>query len=75
MKVGDRVIGKNYKTKGFKGTILEWHGGMYSIEFDENIGGHDAGGGKNGHCWNLWGDGFELIDEPKRNVEPTYEIY
>jgi hypothetical protein len=63
-KVGDRIQhiarcnkynwGKSLIKYGIKGTIIDIKKGMYSIEFDEYISGHDCDGiGTIGFCWNL----------------------
>lgn len=59
-KTGDRVICLesygNSKIIGKTGTIKRAHDkfrGIYTVEFDENIGGHSDGNSKDGHAWNV----------------------
>ncbi|MGN0005311.1 MAG: hypothetical protein ACI37Z_05015 [Candidatus Gastranaerophilaceae bacterium] len=56
-KLGDRVIAiKAYMNKkeiiGQQGTVIYIGGMSLTVEFDDDIYGHDGGGiGKYGHCW------------------------
>lgn len=77
MKVGDRVIGRNNSRINNKlGTIINIpNEDCISVEFDENIHGHNCPysriiKGKRHHCWNCDLHEIELI-----NKEPNYEIY
>lgn len=42
--------------KGMKGTVLGTYAissNVWHVEWDENVGGHDQCGGKEGHVWNV----------------------
>ena len=76
-KIGDRVKGTSpYRIKGQIGTIIYIPSNdYYSIEFDNNINGHEHFNNpkefqcKKGHGWNCVGYEIELI---KSIQEPIY---
>ena len=75
-KVGDRV--RNLEEIGdiphkMKGTVLEISSVPY-VEWDEEIGGHDAGGlGRAGYCHSQQEDLLELV-EPKSKAQTNQQI-
>ena len=81
-KVGDRVkciencSMKRVSLLGKVGTIIPSYGysGVYLVEFDENIDGHDgsiSGSGKPGHCWYCSEHRLELVKKEPKKEEPT----
>lgn len=62
-KLGDRVTAiKKHECRdnfiGKKGTIITLEKDFITVEFDSDIKGNNGvrGNGKEGHCWNFWGE-------------------
>lgn len=70
MNVGDRVIVIDSPIDAFingeTGRVLGVFDDMALIEFDNDIGGHDGGGGgKYGHCWYCYSEYVQLLQRRK----------
>jgi len=63
-EIGDRVRYIMYRARstyfldgtfhGKYATVLDSHGDMLALQFDDYIGGHSGNGmGRDGHCWNV----------------------
>ena len=75
MNVGDRVymscsIARANIKFGDTGTILDERRGLYLVEFDRDIGGHDGSNrGERGHCCWLSPNKIRRIVKSKKEVK------
>lgn len=77
-KVGDRIRFKTdikfYAKRNTTGKLIDIGPADYGIEFDEEMGGHNAGGrGKDGHCWYFNRTEYQMSEYLEKINEEEYK--